>query len=90
MLFGLRPSMTNISEAVYLTAVWPETCGLMCGRFSAKLGPQSPAKSAGLVLHCRLCQNSITQTSSKAISWSKKPRPACLQVARLFKHILLF
>jgi hypothetical protein len=61
----------------YLKAAWPKVPGPVFGRFSDKLGPQSPSRSMGLVLQCRLHHKSAPQTNSRD---AKKIRPDCLQV----------
>ena len=49
------------------------------GRFSVKLGPQTPLERRGSSLQCRLHPNSAPQTNSKTISWQfgilKSPPP---------------
>jgi hypothetical protein len=67
-----RPWRHPTVSAGYLKAVWPEICGSVFGRFSAKLSPQNPSRTTGLVLQCRLHQQSAPQTNSKAISWHQQ------------------
>ncbi len=64
----------------YLKAVWPEFFGSVFGRFSAKLGPQTPLERRGSSCSAGCTKNQPGRPSLRPFRGAKKFRPDCLQV----------